>query len=85
MYGTENLILSSPVMWIFFVLTAISSFLEYKLSCKWLWIVLGAVLQAAAVITLLFVRAALLDALLYILGVVLIRLCFVMLERRRAG
>ncbi len=84
MYGTENLILSSPLMWILFALTAILSFLEYKLRPKWLWITLGALLQVVSVVLLLFARAALSDALLYMLGVVFIRLCFVMFERRRA-
>ena len=84
MYGQENLIVSSPVMWIFLVLTAILGFLEYKLSRKWVWIVLTVLTQTAAAVALLFAGAMLSEFLLYILAVLFIRLCYIMLERRKA-
>ena len=84
MYGSENLIVSSPAMWIFFAVTAILGFLEYKLPHKGLWIVLTVLTQTAAVVALLFTGAALSELLLYILAVLFIRLCYVMLERRKA-
>jgi hypothetical protein len=85
MYGTENLIISSPVMWIFFAIAAILGFLEYKLPHKWIWITLAVVSQAAAVVALLFAGAALSEFLLYILVVLFIRLCYIMLERRQTA
>lgn len=85
MYPTENLILSSPLMWIFFALTAVFCFLEYKLSKKWIFIGCAVLTQIAATVGLLFVNAALADFLLYVLVVLFIRLCFVMLERRKIG
>ena len=85
MYGTENLIISSPVMWIFFAIAAILGFLEYKLPHKWIWITLAVVSQAVAVVALLFAGAALSEFLLYILVVLFIRLCYIMLERRQTA
>ncbi len=85
MYPTENFILSSPLLWIFFALTAVFCFFEYKLSKKWIWICACVITQIAATVMLLFANAALADFLLYILGVLFIRLCFVMLERRKNG
>ena len=85
MYPTENFILSSPWMWIFFALTAIFCFLEYKCSKKWIFILCCVLTQTAATAALLFANAALADFLLYVLGVLFIRLCFVMLERRKNG
>lgn len=84
MYGSENLIVSSPVMWIFFAISAILGFLEYKIPHKWLWITLNVLTQTAAVIALLFAGAALSEFLLYILAVLFIRLCYIMFERRKA-
>ena len=83
MYGTENLIVSSPVMWIFLALTAILGFLEYKLAHKWIWIALTVLTQTAAAVMLLFAEAALSEFLLYILAVLFIRLCYITLERRK--
>ena len=85
MYGTENLIVSSPVLWILFGITAILGFFEYKFSHKWIWISLTVLSQVAAVVALLFVNAALSEFLLYILVVLFIRLCYIMLERRKAA
>ena len=85
MYGTENLIISSPIMWIFFAIAAILGFLEYKLPLNWLWITLSVAAQAAAVVALLFAGAALSEFLLYILVVLFIRLCYIMLERRKTA
>ena len=84
MYGAENLLMSSPVMWNFFAVTAILGFLEYKLSYKWIWITLTFIAQTVAVIVLLFVGAVLSEFLLYVLAVLFIRLCYIMLERRKA-
>ena len=84
MYGSENLIVSSPVRWIFFAVTAILGFLEYKLPHKWLWITLTVLAQTAAVTVLLFAGAMLSEFLLYVLAVLFIRLCYIMLERRKA-
>ena len=84
MYGAENLLISSPVMWIFFAVTAILGFLEYKLSHKWIWITLTVIAQTVAVIVLLFAGAVLSEFLLYVLAVLFIRLCYIMLERRKA-
>lgn len=85
MYPTENFILSSPLIWIFFAITAVFCFLEYKLPKKWIWIGCAVVTQMAAIVALVFAEAALADCLLYVLGVLFIRLCFVMLERRKNG
>lgn len=85
MYGTEYLIISSPIMWIFFAVTAILGFLEYKLPLKGLWIALTVAVQAGAVVALLFANAALSEFLLYILFVLFIRLCYIMLERRKTA
>ena len=85
MYGPENLIISSPILWILFAVAAILGFLEYKLPHKWIWIALTVTYQAAAVIALLFAGAALSEFLLYILVVLFIRLCYIMLERRKAA
>lgn len=85
MYPAENLILSSPLLWIFFALTAVFCFLEYKVSKKWIFIGCNVLIQIAATVALLFASAALADFLLYVLGVLFIRLCFVMLERRKIG
>lgn len=84
MYGTENLIISSPVMWIFFAVSAILGFLEYKFPRKWLWVIFNVLTQTAAAVALLFAGAALSEFLLYILAVLFIRLCYIMLERRKA-
>ena len=84
MYASENLIVSSPVMWIFFAISAILGFLEYKIPHKWIWITLNILTQTAAVIALLFLGATLSEFLLYILAVLFIRLCYIMLERRKA-
>ena len=84
MYRAENLLMSSPVMWIFFAVTAILGFLEYKLPHKWLWIALTVLTQTVAAVALLFAGAALSEFLLYVLAVLFIRLCYVMLERRKA-
>ena len=84
MYRAENLLMSSPVMWIFFAVTAILGFLEYKLPHKWIWIALTVITQTVAVFALLFAGAALSELLLYILAVLFIRLCYIMLERRKA-
>ena len=84
MYGSENLIVSSPVMWIFFAVTAILGFLEYKFPQKWVWIVLNVLTQTAAVAALLFKGAVLSELLLYVLAVLFIRLCYIMHERRKA-
>ena len=83
MYGAENLLISSPLMWIFFAVTAILGFLEYKLAHKWIWIALAVLTQTAAALALLFAGAALSEFLLYILVVLFIRLCYIMLERRK--
>ena len=83
MYVAENLLMSSPVMWIFFAVTAILGFLEYKLPHKWIWITLTVITQTVAVVVLLFKGAVLSELLLYILAVLFIRLCYVMLERRK--
>jgi hypothetical protein len=72
-------------MWIFFAIAAILGFLEYKLPHKWIWITLTVVSQAAAVVALLFAGAALSEFLLYILVVLFIRLCYIMLERRKTA
>ena len=83
MYGSENLIVSSPILGIFFAVTAILGFLEYKLLHKWIWITLTVITQTAAVVALIFAGAALSEFLLYILYVLFIRLCYIMLERRK--
>ena len=70
-------------MWIFFAVTAILGFLEYKLAHKWIWITLTVLTQTAAAVMLLFAEAALSEFLLYILFVLFIRLCYIMLERRK--
>ncbi len=84
MYGAENLLISSPVMWIFFAVTAILGFLEYKLPHKWIWITLTILTQTSAAVALLFAGAVLSEFLLYVLAVLFIRLCYIMLERRKA-
>lgn len=84
MYGSENLIVSSPILWIFFAVTAILGFLEYKLPHKWIWITLTVITQTVAVIVLIFAGAVLSEFLLYVLAVLFIRLCYIMLERRKA-
>ena len=83
MYGSENLIVSSPILWIFFAVTAILGFLEYKLPHKWIWITLTVITQTATVVALIFAGAALSEFLLYVLAVLFIRLCYIMLERRK--
>lgn len=85
MYATENLILTSPLFWILLLVTAILCFLEYKLPKKWIFLGALALWETAAVMLLLFEKAALSELLLYILSVLFIRLCFVMLERRKIG
>lgn len=84
MYRAENLLMSSPVMWIFFAVTAILGFLEYKLPHKWIWITLTVITQTVAVVVLIFAGAVLSEFLLYVLAVLFIRLCYIMLERRKA-
>ncbi len=83
MYPTESILIMSPLMWVYFALTAVFCFLEYKCSKKWLFIVACVAVQIAATITLLVIGGALADFLLYVLAVLFIRLCFVMLERRK--
>lgn len=85
MYATENLILTSPLLWILFLVTAVLCFLEYWFSKKWIFVVAFALWDVAAIVLLLVANAALSELLLYILGVLFIRLCFVMLERRKNG
>ena len=86
MYGAENLLISSPLMWIFFAVTAILGFLEYQLPRQGiLWITLTVLTQTVAVIALLFAGAALSEFLLYILVVLFIRLCYITLERRKTA
>jgi hypothetical protein len=85
MYPADNILISSPLMWIFMILTAVFCFLEYKLSKKWIFIIACVAVQVAATVTLLSIGGALADFLLYVLIILFIRLCFVMLERRKNG
>lgn len=83
MFGSENLILTSPL--VFFACVAVSAlfaFLEYKTRAKTLFAVLSACAMAGVFVTFLFVGATLADLLLYLLVTVFFRLIFVMLEGR---
>lgn len=83
MFGSENLILTSPL--VFFACVAVSAllaFLEYKTKAKTLFAILSAFAMAGTFVTFLFVGATLADLLLYLLVTVFFRLIFVMLEGR---
>ncbi len=83
MFGSENFILSSPL--VFFAFLAVSlvfCFLEYKTKAKWLFAILGAVSIGTAFLAFLYFGASLADILLYLLIVVFVRLLLIALERR---
>ncbi len=83
MFGSENFILSSPL--VFFAFLAVSlvlCFLEHKTRAKWLFVVLGAISIAAAFLAFLYFGASLADLLLYLLVIVFVRLLIIALERR---
>ncbi len=83
MFGSENLILASPLLFLACVaVSALFAFLEYKTRVKTLFTVLSALAMAGAFVAFLFVGATLADLLLYLLATVLVRLIFVTLEGR---
>lgn len=83
MFGSENLILTSPLLFLACVaVSALFAFLEYKTRVKTLFTVLSALAMAGAFVAFLFVGATLADLLLYLLATVLVRLIFVTLEGR---
>ena len=83
MFGSENLILTSPLLFLSCVaVSALFAFLEYKTRVKTLFTVLSALAMAGAFVAFLFVGATLADLLLYLLATVLVRLIFVTLEGR---
>ena len=84
MFGSENLILSSPWPLILIAISAVLDFLEYKFRVKWIFLVANALLCAFAFVAFLSLGAGLADVLLYLLAVVFARLLFTMLERRRS-
>lgn len=83
MFGSENFILSSPLMLICIVISALISFCEYKFRRKWIFITANALFCAFAFVLFLSYGAGLSDTLLYLLAVLAVRLGFVMLEGRR--
>ena len=83
MFGSENLILTSPLLFLACVaVSVLFAFLEYKTRAKTLFTVLSALAMAGAFVAFLLVGATLADLLLYLLAAVLVRLIFVMLEGR---
>lgn len=83
MFGSENFILSSPLMLIMIAVSVLIDLGEYKCRRKWIFLAANAVCTAAAFLGFLAQGAALSDVLLYLLAVIFARLCFMMLERRR--
>lgn len=83
MFGSENFIFSSPlVFFAFLAVSLIFCFLEYKTRVKWPFAVLGAVSIGAAFLAFLYFGASLADLLLYLLMIVFVRLIIIVLERR---
>ncbi len=83
MFGADNLILSSPWLALLIVGIAILSFLEYKLPYKKTFLILTAVGCAAGTALLLVWQATLADALLFVLGVLTVRIALILWEGRR--
>ncbi len=63
------------------LLTAILTFLEYRLKKAVLFILANAVVTVAVVVSLLVLGAGLSEFLLWLLGFLFIRLCFTLRER----
>ncbi len=83
MFGSENFILSSPLMLIGIAVSVLLSFFEYKFRKKWIFITANALFCAFAFVVFLSFGANLADVLLFLLAVLAARLGFVMLEGRR--
>ena len=83
MFGSENFILSSPLMLIGIAVSVLLSFFEYKFRKKWIFITANALFCAFAFVVFLSFGATLADVLLFLLAVLAARLGFVMLEGRR--
>ena len=83
MFGTENFILSSPLMLIGIVISVLLDLCEYKFQKKWIFITANALFCAAAFVVLLAFEARLSDLLLFVLAVLAARLGSVFLEGRR--
>ena len=83
MFGSENLILTSPLVFLICVaVSALLTILENKTRKKWLFAILGAVSVAASFVVFLVLGAVLSDLLLYLLIVVCMRLVPMMAEGR---
>lgn len=83
MFGSENFILSSPLMLIGIVISVLLCFCEYKFRKKWIFITANALFCAAAFVVFLAFEAKLSDLLLFVLIVLAARLGFLFLEGRR--
>ena len=83
MFGSENFILSSPLMLIGIAVSVLLSFFEYKFRKKWIFITANALFCAFAFVVFLSFGANLADVLLFLLAVLAARLGFEMLEGRR--
>ena len=83
MFGSENFILSSPLMLIGIVISVLLSLCEHVFRKKWIVITANALFCAAAFVVFLAFEAKLSDLLLFVLIVLAARLGFLFLEGRR--
>ena len=83
MFGSENFILSSPLMLIGIVISVLLSLCEHVFRKKWIFITAHALFCAAAFVVFLAFEAKLSDLLLFVLIVLAARLGFLFLEGRR--
>lgn len=83
MFGSENFILSSPLMLIGIVISVLLSLCEHVFRKKWIFITANALFCAAAFVVFLAFEARLSDLLLFVLAVLAARLGFLFLEGRR--
>ena len=83
MFGSENFILSSPLMLIGIVISVLLSLCEHVFRKKWIFIAANALFCAAAFVVFLAFEAKLSDLLLFVLVVLAARLGFLFLEGRR--
>lgn len=84
MFGSDNLILMTPLFVAMIAVSAILGYFEFRFRKKTIWIVANAVFCTAAFAVLLLLSAALSDVLLFVLSILTIRLVFLMSERERS-
>ena len=80
--GTLGIAATLAVALGFAALGALIAFFEHRLGGGWLWLAAQALVTAAAVTVMLWIGTGLAEVLLYLLLLLLVRLCFAFHEGR---